>query len=94
MAKTIEIPYNVAFDTTIPHGAKLLYGVFDKLKNGDGYCVMSNKKLADLFSVSRHTISIWVHDLETACHIDVYNENTSELNDATERRIFPLEVTK
>jgi hypothetical protein len=57
------IPSNVRYNENLPPNAKLLYGEITALCNQKGYCWSSNKYFADLYNVSKQTISVWISKL-------------------------------
>ena len=82
------IPANVRYDKNIPANAKLLYGEITALANDKGYCWASNSYFAELYEVSKETISRWISKLEKSGYVNVqiiYKENTKEI---IERRIY------
>lgn len=82
------IPANVRYDKNIPANAKLLYGEITALANDKGYCWASNSYFAELYEVSKETISRWISKLEKSGYVKVqiiYKENTKEI---IERRIY------
>jgi DNA-binding transcriptional regulator YhcF (GntR family) len=56
------IPANVRYSNLKPH-AKLLYGEITALASKEGYCFASNRYFAELYGVTKNTISSWVSDL-------------------------------
>lgn len=82
------IPANVRYDKNIPANAKLLYGEITALANDKGYCWASNSYFAELYEVSKETISRWISKLEKSGYVNVqiiYKNNTKEI---IERRIY------
>lgn len=82
------IPASVRYDKTLPPNAKLLYGEITALTNEKGYCWAANTYFADLYSVTKQTISVWISALEKAGHIRtrlVYRDGTKAI---ANRQIF------
>ena len=73
------IPANVRYDKDICANAKLLYGEITALCNKSGYCWATNEYFAELYNVSRVSISKWVNQLIDKNHINSklnYREGT------------------
>ncbi len=71
------IPAEVRYSNLKP-SAKLLYGELTALSNKYGYCFASNNYFANLYGVTKNTISLWISDLQKAGFITVdveRNEN-------------------
>ena len=67
------IPANVRYSDLKP-SAKLLYGEITALENKKGYCYASNRYFAELYGVTKNTISLWVKDLYDKGFINVVVE--------------------
>ena len=78
------IPANVRYSNLKPH-AKLLYGEITALASKEGYCFASNRYFADLYDVTKNTISSWVTDLHKEGFVTV--QIIKEGNQVIERRI-------
>ena len=78
------IPANVRYSKLKPH-AKLLYGEITALASKEGYCFASNRYFANLYEVTKNTISSWISDLHKAGFVSV--QLIKEGNQVIERRI-------
>tara|TARA_R100000781_G_scaffold63337_1_gene40198 strand:- start:3208 stop:3867 length:660 start_codon:yes stop_codon:yes gene_type:complete len=64
------IPANVRYADIKPN-AKLLYGEITALSNQKGYCWSTNNYFAELYGVSKNTISLWINQLKKHNFINV-----------------------
>jgi hypothetical protein len=64
------IPAEVRYSNLKP-SAKLLYGEISALANKKGYCFSTNNYFAELYNVTRNTISLWIKDLNQHGFINV-----------------------
>ena len=78
------IPANVRYSNLKPN-TKLLYGEITALASKEGYCFASNRYFADLYNVTKNTISSWISDLNNAGFVSV--QLIKEGNQVIERRI-------
>lgn len=92
------IPASVRYDENIRPNAKLLYGEITALCNEKGYCWASNQYFAELYKVSKTSISLWIKDLINNGYVTtelVYKEGSKEIlhrylrivNDHTQQKL-------
>ena len=70
------IPAEVRYSNLKPN-AKLLYGEITALSGKLGYCYATNNYFAELYGVSKNTISSWISDLKKLNFITVLIERNS-----------------
>ena len=83
------IPANIRYDKRLTDKAKLLYGEITCLTNETGECWASNQYFADLYGVSKQTISNTISSLIKYGYLTselVYKEDTKEV----EKRILKI----
>lgn len=57
------LPANVRYDNRLTPNAKLLYAEITALCNEKGFCWASNDYFAQLYSVSKKSVSTWINQL-------------------------------
>ena len=68
------IPANVRYDESLTPNAKLLYGEITALCNERGYCWATNGYFAELYNVSKVSVSKWIGNLKDAGYINIEME--------------------
>jgi hypothetical protein len=71
------IPSEVRYSNLKPN-AKLLYGEITALSGKLGYCYATNNYFAELYDVSKNTISSWISDLKKLGFITVIVERNAK----------------
>ncbi len=69
------IPAFVRYDNALTLGARMLYGELTALSNQEGFCWASNGYFADLYAVSKDTISDWISQLQKRGHVSIKTAN-------------------
>lgn len=84
------LPATVRYDKRLKANEKLLYAELTSLAKKDGYAWPSNGYLANLYEVSRETVSRWLSRLQDFGYIKISIDQAL----GNERRIIILEVMK
>lgn len=87
------IPADVRYDVRLTPNAKLLYGEITALCNEKGYCWAMNGYFAELYSVSKVSVSKWVGSLRDCGYIECevqYKEGTKQISDRHIRLATPI----
>ncbi|ATV64528.1 helix-turn-helix domain-containing protein [Fusobacterium pseudoperiodonticum] len=82
------LPANVRYDKNLKPMEKIMYSELTALSNKNGYCNATNSYFAELYEVSKNTVSLWISDLEKAGYIKtklIYEVGTKIIK---ERRIY------
>ena len=82
------LPANIRYDKNLKPMEKIMYSELTALSNKNGYCNATNSYFAELYEVSKNTVSLWISDLEKAGYIKtklIYESGTKNIK---ERRIF------
>ena len=79
------IPAEVRYSDIKP-SAKLLYGELTALTHKEGYCFATNNYFAQLYNVTKNTISLWINQLKNNKFINI--EMIYKGNQIIERRIY------
>lgn len=76
------IPSKVRYDQDLSSSEKLFYGELTVLTNKIGVCFAKNEYFADLYNVSKRTITNWISNLKNKGYIKVliqYKKGTKEI---------------
>lgn len=79
---------NVRYDKELKANEKLLFSEITALSNRNGYCHANNNYFANLYNVSKTSISNWINHLKERGYLKV--EMIKEGKEIKERRLFPI----
>tara|TARA_R100000655_G_scaffold51305_1_gene88999 strand:+ start:21047 stop:21805 length:759 start_codon:yes stop_codon:yes gene_type:complete len=82
------IPAEVRYSTDISSSSKLLYAEITALCNKEGFCWASNSYFAELYKVSRGTISKWIKQLEENLFVRVVYMHNEKGKNIDMRKIY------
>jgi len=88
------IPADVRYCKDLKANEKLLYGEITALTNDKGFCYASNSYFANLYNVSKVSVSNWISNLEKNKFIRlemIYKSGSKEIE---QRKIFILPLLK
>lgn len=88
------IPADVRYDKRLKPNEKILYSEITALSNKYGYCTAGNAYFADLYEVSKATVSRWISHLEECDYIVtelIYGEDGKTVKG---RKIYMAEAYK
>jgi DNA-binding PadR family transcriptional regulator len=88
------LPAEVRYSTEISSSSKLLYAEITALCNKEGFCWASNSYFAELYKVSRGTISKWIKQLEQNSFIRVVYMHNERGKNIDMRKIYLSSVKK
>ena len=83
-----NIPADVRYDDNLKPNEKLLYGEISALCNKRGFCWAKNEYFADLYGVTKQSISNWISNLEEQEHI----VREIDQQEGNSRKIYLIEV--
>ena len=79
---------NVRYDKELKANEKLLISEITALSNRNGYCHANNNYFANLYNVSKTSISNWINHLKERGYLKV--EMIKDGKEIKERRLFPI----
>jgi hypothetical protein len=81
------IPANVRYNKKLTPRAILLYGEITALCSKHGYCWATNQYFANLYSVSKVSVSKWISELEQGGYIETHIKYKEPSNQVDKRYI-------
>lgn len=82
------IPANIRYSKELTDKEKLLYGEITALTNTKGYCFATNNYFAQLYDVSKKTISRAISNLEKNKFVEIHTIYNPKTKEVVERRIY------
>ena len=84
------LPAAVRYDKELKSSEKILYAEITALANKEGYCWSTNNYFAELYEVTKVTISTWISNLCEKGYIQrklIYKDNSKEV---LKRKLIPI----
>ena len=88
------IPAEVRYHEELKPSAKILYGDIADLANAHGYCSVENRYFAELFNISKYTVSVLISNLEKYGFIKTEIEYIEGTKQISRRLIYILDKDK
>lgn len=85
------IPANVRYDTDLSANSKLLYGEITALCDKEGYCWATNDYFANLYQISKKTITRNIKQLESKGYINLFYQTNGAIKKryiTTDKNVF------
>jgi DNA-binding transcriptional ArsR family regulator len=86
----VVMPASVRYDNRLKPSAKILYCEIESLINDKGCCCKDNRFFADIYGLTKETVSRLISQLKDHGYIEVnyiYKENSKEIDC---REIYPI----
>ena len=81
---------NVRYDKRLRASEKVFFSEITALSNKYGYCTASNRYFANLYEVSKDTVSTWVSDLVKLGYVKREEIRSEQTKEVIERRLYPV----
>lgn len=81
---------NVRYDKRLRASEKVFFSKITALSNKYGYCTASNRYFANLYEVSKDTVSTWVSDLVKLGYVKREEIRSEQTKEVIERRLYPV----
>lgn len=82
------IPANVRYDSALKPNEKLLYGEITALCNEKGYCWAGNGYFAELYGVTKATVSRWISNLSDNGYIAIGFDYVPGTRQISQRKVY------
>ncbi|GET06796.1 hypothetical protein SY212_18260 [Ligilactobacillus agilis] len=81
---------NIRYDKRLRASEKVFFSEITALSNKYGYCTASNRYFANLYEVSKDTVSTWVSDLVKLGYVKREEIRSEQTKEVIERRLYPV----